>query len=263
MSEYESLAGGTGKIKDILPPVICIPTTSGTGSEANTYAVLTDTERGIKFIIMSEIMVPKVAIIDPEVTKTMPKGLTAETGIDALAHCIEGYVGTLMPYHPYYSTLAYYGIKLVGKSLPRACHTPDDLKARTDMAMAAVYGGAAFTKGLGVGHNLGHVIGARYHISHGKSIAPGLLCFARVNEKACRKDFEDLAWTLNHSKNLEEGLRKLYEEVGMPTRFRDLGVPEEDLPRIAFEASKDVVNIVGNPVPLEERQLLELLKEFY
>ncbi|MBN2398334.1 MAG: iron-containing alcohol dehydrogenase, partial [Deltaproteobacteria bacterium] len=199
MSEYESLAGGTGKIKDILPPVICIPTTSGTGSEANTYAVLTDTERGIKFIIMSEIIVPKLAIIDPEVTKTMPKGLTAETGIDALAHCIEGYVGTLMPYHPYYATVAYYGIKLVGRSLPRVCHNPDDLEARTDMAMAAVYGGAAFTKGLGVGHNLGHVIGARYHISHGKSIAPGLLCFARVNEKACREDFKDLAWTLNRS----------------------------------------------------------------
>jgi aldehyde:ferredoxin oxidoreductase len=263
MSEYESLAGGTGKIKDILPPVICIPTTSGTGSEANTYAVLTDTERGIKFIIMSEIIVPKLAIIDPEVTRTMPKGLTAETGIDALAHCIEGYVGTLMSYHPYYSTLAYYGIKLIGKSLLRACHAPGDLEARMDMAMAAVYGGAAFTKGLGVAHNFGHVIGARYHISHGKSIAPGLIIDARSNEKACRKDFEDLAWTLNRSKSLEDGLRKLYAEVGIPTRFRDLGIPEGDLPRIAFEASKDVVNIVGNPVPLEERQLLELLKEFY
>jgi aldehyde:ferredoxin oxidoreductase len=263
MSEYESLAGGTGKIRDILPPVICIPTTSGTGSEANTYSIITDTERGIKFIIMSEIIVPKVAIIDPEVTRTMPQGLTAETGIDALAHCIEGYVGTLMPYHPYYLTLAYYGIKLIGKSLSRAYHNPDDLEARTDMAMAAIYGGAAFTKGLGIAHNLGHVAGARYHISHGKSIAPGLLCFARVNEKACRKDFEDLAWTLNHSKNLEEGLRKLYEEVGMPTRFRDLGIPEKDLPRIAFEASKDVVNTVGNPVHLEERQILALLKGFY
>ena len=263
MSEYESLAGGTGKIKDILPPVICIPTTSGTGSEANTYAVITDTERGIKFIIMSEIMVPKLAIIDPEVTKTMPKRLTAETGVDALSHCIEGYVGTLMPYHPYYSTLAYYGVKLIGKSLPRAYHNPDDLEARTDMAMAAVYGGAAFTKGLGVGHNLGHVIGARYHTAHGKSIAPGLLCFARVNEKACREDFKDLAWTLNRSTNLEDGLRKLYEEVRMPTRFRDLGVPKEDLPRIAFEASKDVVNIVGNPTPLEEHHFLELLREFY
>ena len=263
MSEYESLAGGTGKIKDILPPLICIPTTSGTGSEANTYSVITDTERGIKFIIMSEILVPKVAIIDPDVTRTMPPGLTAETGVDAMAHCIEGYVGKLLPYHPYYSTLAYYGIKLIGTSLPRVFHNPNDLQARTDMAIAAIYGGAAFTKGLGIGHNLGHVIGARYHISHGKSIAPGLLCFARANEKACRKDFEDLAWTLNRSKNLEEGLRILYEEVGIPTRFRDLGVPEEDLPRIAFEASKDVVNIVGNPIPLEEKHFLSLLKEFY
>ena len=263
MSEYESLAGGTGKITDILPPVICIPTTSGTGSEANAYAVLTDTERRIKFTIMSEIIVPKLAIIDPEVTRTMPKSLTAETGIDALAHCIEGYVGTLIPYHPYYSALAYYGIKLIGKNLPRSYHSPDNLEVRTNMAMAAVYGGIAFAKGLGVAHNFGHVIGARYHISHGKSVAPGLLCFARVNEKACREDFEDLAWALNHSKNLEEGLRKLYEEVGMPTRFRDLGIPEKDLPEIAFEASKDVVFIVSNPIPLEERQFLELLKEFY
>ena len=263
MSEFESLAGGTAKIKGPLPPVICIPTTSGTGSEANTYSVITDAERGIKFIIMSELIVPKLAIIDPDILKTMPKGLTAETGVDALAHCIEGYAGTLMPYHPYYSALAFYGIKLVGKNLPKAYHTPDDLEARTDMAMAAVYGGVSFAKGLGIGHSLGHAIGARYHISHGKSIAPGLLCYARVNAKACKEDFEDIAWTLNRSKYLEEALLKLYGEIGMPTRFRDLNIPEEDLPRIAFEASKDVVNTVGNPVSLEEKQILELLKAFY
>lgn len=263
MSEFESLAGGAGKIRNPLPPVICIPTTSGTGSEANTYSVISDRERGIKFIIMSEKIVPKVAIIDPELTRSLPRNLTAETGVDALAHCIEGYVGTLMPYHQYYSAMAYYGIKLVGKSLPRVCTVPDDMEARIDMAMAAVYGGISFTKGLGIGHCLGHAIGARYHVSHGKSIAPGLLCFARFNEKACKEDFEDIAWTLNRSKNLEEALLKLYAEIDIPTRFRDLGVPEEDLPRIAFEASKDVVNNVGNPLPYEERHLLQLLREFY
>jgi len=261
--EYESLAGGTAKIKGPLPPVICIPTTAGTGSEANTYAVITDTDRGIKFIIMSEVIVPRLAIIDPELSKTMPKGLTAETGIDALAHCIEGSVGTLISYHPYYSALAWYGIKLVGKSLVRVYHTPDDMEARTDMAMAAVYGGVAFAKGLGIGHILGHAIGARYHISHGRSVAPGLLCFARANKEVCAEAFEEIAWQLNRSRDLEEGLRKLYGEIGLPTRFRELDVPEADLPRIAFEASKDVVNIAGNPLPLEERQLLKLLKEFY
>jgi aldehyde:ferredoxin oxidoreductase len=261
--EYESLAGGTAKIKGPLPPVICIPTTAGTGSEANTYAVITDTERGIKFIIMSEIIVPRLAIIDPDLSRTMPKGLTAETGIDALAHCLEGYVGTLIPYHPYYSALAFYGVKLAGKSLVRACQNPDDIEARTDMSMTAIYGGVAFAKGLGIGHLLGHVIGARYHIAHGRSIAPGLLCFARANKEACTEAFQDLAWTLNRSQDLEEGLRKIYQEIGLPTRFRDLQVPEEDLPRLAFEASKDVVNIAGNPIPLEEHQLLALLKEFY
>jgi len=261
--EYESLAGGTAKIKGPLPPVICIPTTAGTGSEANTYAVITDTERGIKFIIMSEILVPRLAIIDPDLSKTMPKGLTAESGIDALAHCLEGYVGTLIPYHPYYSALAFYGVKLVGKSLIRACHNPDDIEARTDMSMAAIYGGVAFAKGLGIGHILGHVVGARYHIAHGRSIAPGLLCFARANKEACAEAFQDLAWTLNRSQDLEEGLRKIYQEIGLPMRFSDLQVPEADLPRIAFEASKDVVNIAGNPIPLEEHQLLALLKEFY
>jgi aldehyde:ferredoxin oxidoreductase len=263
MSEYESLAGGTAKIKGPLPPVICIPTTSGTGSEANTYAVLTDKERGIKFIIMSELIVPKLAVIDPELTRSMPKGLTAETGVDALAHCIEGYVGKLMPYHPYYSAIALYGIKLVGKSLSRACLAPGDLEARTDMAMAAVYGGVSFTKGLGIGHTLGHVIGARYHLSHGRSVAPGLLCFVRANRSACREEFEEMAWVLNRSKDLEEGLAKLYAKVGLPTRFRDLQIPEADLPRIAFEATKDVVNLVGNPAFLEEKQILSLLKDFY
>jgi len=261
--EYESLAGGTAKIKGPLPPVICIPTTAGTGSEANTYAVITDTERGIKFIIMSELIIPQLAIIDPELSKTMPKGLTAETGIDALAHCIEGSVGTLIPYHPYYSALAFYGIKLVGKSLARVYNTPDDMEARTDMAMAAVYGGVSFAKGLGVGHILGHAIGARYHIAHGRSIAPGLLCFARSNKEVCKEAFQAIAWMLNRSQDLEEGLRKLYREVGLPTRFSDLNVPEADLPRIAFDASKDVVNLAGNPLPLGERQLLKLLKEFY
>jgi alcohol dehydrogenase class IV len=131
------------------------------------------------------------------------------------------------------------------------------------MSMAAIYGGVAFAKGLGIGHILGHVVGARYHIAHGRSIAPGLLCFARANKEACAEAFPDLAWTLNRSQDLEEGLRKIYQEIGLPMRFRDLQVPEADLPRIAFEASKDVVNIAGNPIPLEEHQLLALLKEFY
>ncbi len=93
----------------------------------------------------------------------MPKSLTAETGVDALAHCIESYVSKITPYHPYYSGLALSGTKLVGQSLRKAYNDGDDLNARMDMCMAAIDGGVAFSKGLGLGHAIGHALGAQYH----------------------------------------------------------------------------------------------------
>jgi len=262
LTEYDSMVGGTGKIRAV-PPIMCIPTTAGTGSEVNQYAVITDKERDVKFIIMSDRLIPKLAVVDPALHRTMPKGLTADTGIDALAHCIEGYVGNIIPYHPYYSALALYGAKLIGKSLRRAYNNPDDIDARSDMGMAAINGGICFSKGLGIGHAIGHVLGAHYHLSHGKAIAVSLLCFARANKEACKEEFEDLAWTLNRSSDLEAALVKLYQDLNMPTRLRDLDIPEADLGKIAFDVTKDVVNLTGNPIPLGEHQLLELLKEFY
>ena len=105
MREYEGIVGGGGKIKPILPPLICIPTTSGTGSEVNPCAVITDKERDLKFIMMSNHFIPKLAVIDPLYCKTMPAGLTVESGMDALAHCIEGYVSLATPYHPYFECM--------------------------------------------------------------------------------------------------------------------------------------------------------------
>ena len=263
LTEYESRLGGTGKIRGAIPPVICIPTTAGTGSEANPHAVITDSQRGVKFIIMSDRLIPRLALVDPGLSRTMPKTLTAETGIDALAHCVEGYVGQSIPYHPYYSAFALYGAKLVGRSLMRAYNNPDDIDARSDMCMAAIYGGVAFAKGLGIGHALCHYIGAQYHVSHGRTSAVTLLCFIRANKQACKEEFFDLAWALDRSEDLEAALAKLYNDLDMPTRLRSLGIPRADLGRIAFEATKDVVNLAGNPVALNERQILQLLKEFY
>jgi aldehyde:ferredoxin oxidoreductase len=263
LTEYGSMVGGAEKITGAMPPLICIPTTSGTGSEVNPYTIITDKQRDVKFIILSDRLVPALAVVDPNLCRTMPKGLTAETGVDALAHCIEGYVGQGIPYHPYYSALALYGVKLVGKNLRRAYNNPEDVDARSDMCVAAIYGGISFTKGLGIGHALGHVIGARYHISHGKAVAVSLLCFARANKEACKEEFLDLAWTLGHSDDLEAALEKLYNDLNMPIRFSALGIPKADLGRIAFEATKDVVNLAGNPAPLSEQQILELLNEFY
>ena len=263
LREFENMVGGTAKIKSPLPPVIAVPTTSGTGSETNQYAIITDPDRDVKFTMMSNYMVPRLAVIDPLMCKTMPPAVTAETGIDALSHCIEGYVGMNDEYHPYYEALALYGVKLIGRSLRRAFGDSEDIEARKDMCMAAAFGGISFSKGLALGHAISHVLGAFHHISHGTGCALGLLCHVRSNAKVCREQFEDLAWALNRTNDLEAALLRLYEDLKLSTRIRDVGVGEDELERIAFEASLNTVNLAANPQPVTEHKIYELLKEFY
>ena len=263
LTDYDSMVGGTAKIKPPIPPLICIPTTSGTGSEVNQYAVITDTERDVKFIIMSNLLIPNLAIIDPSLCMSMPPGLTAESGIDALGHCIEGYVGMAIPYHPYYEALALYGVKLTGRSLRTAYKNAEDIDARADMCMAAINGGICFTKGLGLGHAIAHVLGAHYHISHGKAVSIGLLSFVKANKATCQEQFSDLALALDRSEDLEKALVKLYKGLNIPTRLRDFEIPEEDLKKIAFETSNDVVNLASNPSLVDESRILEVLRGCY
>jgi len=263
LTEYENMVGGKAKIKPPLPPIICIPTSAGTGSETNQYAVITDTERKLKFTLMSDHMIPKIAIIDPELTTTLPPKITASTGIDALAHCIEGYVGMASDYHPYYEALALYGVKLIGRSLLKAYENGDDIEARRDLSMAAAFGGISFSKGLGLGHAIGHAIGAYHHISHGASCAVGLLIFVRANRVKCKIQFEDLSWALNRNANLEKSLETLYHKLNMPLRIRDLGIPKDAISEIAYETYINAVNLAANPTPLNEKQVLKLIQEGY
>jgi len=263
MREYESIVGGTAKIKPPLPPIICIPTTSGTGSEVNPYAVITDKERDLKFMLMSNYLIPKLAVIDPLYCKTMPDSLTIESGIDALAHCIEGYVSLAIPYHPYFEAMAVYGVKLIGRSLVQAYKNGDDIAARTDMCMAAICGGTAFLKGLGIGHAITHAVGAHYHLPHGRAAIYGLLCFVKANKETCREQFIDIAQMLNRSNDLEEGLLEFYRKLDIPIRLKSFGIPKEDLKKIAFYASRDAVNMATDPTSPSQGKILELLQEIY
>jgi len=263
LAEYEALAGGTARMRSPLPPIICIPTTSGTGSETNQNAVLTDRQRKAKIPVVSDLIIPKVAIIDPVLCSSMPPWLTADTGMDALAHCVEAYVAMNTPYHPYCEALALYGVKLIGRSLRAVYDNGDDINARTDMCMAAAFGGIALYKGLGLGHAISHVLGAHYHVPHGRGCAMGLLCFVRANKQVCQKQFSDLAMALAQSDDLEVTFVKLLEDLDIPTRFRDVGIPEKDLPKIAFETTMDGANLASNPRPLSEANILELLEKFY
>ena len=263
LREYESLVGGGGKIKPIFPPVICIPTTSGTGSEVNPCAVLTDKERDLKFILMSNHFIPKLAVIDPLLCTSMPRGLTVESGIDALAHCIEGYVSLATPYHPYFESMALYGVKLIGRSLIPAYTNGDDIPARTDMCMAALCGGLAFLKGLGLGHALTHTLGAHYHMPHGRAAIFGLLSFVKANKATCKEPFMDMAYLINRSGDLEESLCYLYRELGISLSLKAHGIPREALKEIAFYTSRDAVNMATDPTSPHQKKILELLMEMY
>jgi alcohol dehydrogenase class IV len=263
MREYEGIVGGGGKIKPILPPLICIPTTSGTGSEVNPCAVITDKERDLKFIMMSNHFIPKLAVIDPLYCKTMPAGLTVESGMDALAHCIEGYVSLATPYHPYFECMGLYGVKLIGRSLPRAYKDGNDIAARTDMCMAAVCGGLAFLKGLGIGHAITHVLGAHYHMPHGRAAMYGLLCFVKANQETCKEQFRDMAQLLNRSNDLEASLLEFYRKLDIPISLKAQGIPKDDLEKIAFYTTKDAVNMATDPTTPSQQKILELLTEIY
>jgi aldehyde:ferredoxin oxidoreductase len=263
MREYESIVGGTGKIKPLLPPIVCIPTTSGTGSEVNPYAVITDKERDLKFMLMSNHLIPRLAVIDPIYCKTMPASLTVESGIDALAHCIEGYVSLAIPYHPYFEAMAVYGAKLVGRSLVRAYKNRNDIAARTDMCMAAICGGLAFLKGLGMGHAITHVLGAHSHMPHGRAAIYGLLCFVKANKETCKEQFMDMGQLLNRSDDLERSLLEFYRKLDIPISLKALGIPKDDLKKIAFYASRDAVNMATDPTSISQQKILELLLEIY
>ncbi len=263
MAEFEANVGGTAKIKGPLPPIICIPGTSGTGSEINQTAVISDKERGMKFPLLSEFILPKVAIIDPQICKTMPPGLTAETGLDTVAHCFESYVSRNILYHPYYEAMALEGIKLVGRSLRAAYRNGNDIDARTDMCMASTLGGIALSRGLGLAHAIGHTLGTHYHMAHGRACALGLVSFVRANKKVCEKQFRDLAYALDESQDLEAALLNLLKDLNVPARLRDNGIPEGDLPRIATATTFETFNLSCNPAPLSEQQILALLKEQY
>lgn len=165
---------------DTIAPIIAVPTTAGTGSEVGRAGVLTDSATHRKKIIFHPKLMPAVTICDPALTVGMPAFITAGTGMDALAHCLEAYCSP--HYHPMSQGIALEGMRLVFENLPRVYATPDDLEGRANMMSAAAMGAVAFQKGLGAIHALSHPIGAVYNTHHGTTnavVMPMVLDFNR------------------------------------------------------------------------------------
>lgn len=243
-------------------PIIAIPTTAGTGSEVGRAAVLTDREARLKRIIFHPDMLPRAAILDPELTLDLPQDLTAYTGLDALSHCLEAYCAR--GFHPMAEGIAVEGLRLIRHALPRAHANGRDLEARGAMLTAASMGAVAFQKGLGLVHALSHPIGAHYGTHHGLTNAVLLPYVLTFNRPAIQARFERLAAWLELPRSdftaVFDWIIQLRREFGIPRSLEELGVPGHDLETLVDKALDDPAGF-GNPITAGRESLLRLLED--
>lgn len=239
-----------------LPPFIAIPTTAGTGSEATPWAIITDRAAKCKFGVGGPATMPTVALVDPELTMTLPSLITAATGMDALSHCIEAYVSTND--NPMLDPMILYGIELIGRNLRLAASQGENYAARRDVMLGSLIGGIAISsKWLGACHALAHPLSSMADIQHGianalmlphqmaYSLTGALERYARIGEALDALDA--ISGTVRQrAERAVEAVRKLVVDTGLPTRLRDTGVTREMIPELAASAYCDL-NWPSNP----------------
>ena len=233
-------------------PIIAVPTTAGTGSEVGRAGVILDEAEQVKKIIFHPRMMPAIVILDPELTVGLPKHVTAATGMDALAHCLEAYCAP--GFHPMADGIAAEGVKLVHDWLAKAVLDGSDLDARGGMLIAALMGATAFQKGLGGMHALSHPIGALYKTHHGLTNAVLMPYVLAYNRSAIDERLTRLAGFagLPHASfdALFQWVLQLREELSIPHTLREIGVTDDQLDRLAQMAEADP-SAGGNPLPFD------------
>jgi alcohol dehydrogenase class IV len=236
------------------PLIAAIPTTAGTGAEATMGAVITDLQTHRKIDVVSPFMAPRLALVDPEVTATLPPALTAATGMDALTHSVEGYTATLA--HPLTDAIHRLAIELLGKSLLRAYRDGADREARAQVMYASTVAGIGFpNSGLGAVHGLALPLGGQFGIPHGVANAILLPHVMGFNIPACRARLRQVAVALGAPKKSAEGAVEqvfaLRREMKIPA-LRSFGVREEHFDALARDALGRNSNCVTNPRPVTE-----------
>ena len=279
---------GFDKVPGPILPLICLPTTSGTGSEVSHAAVLTDTENQLKISTLSHYLRPAVAVVDPTLTISCPPQPTADSGIDALTHAIEAF--TAMPYdqldvpadepfpydgkQPIGDCLAERAMELIGKHLITAVRKPSNLAAREGMSLAATLAGLAFSNNaVAVVHALEYPIGGALHCSHGAGNGLLLPYVMRFNMPSCLPQFRRIAECLgvdvrdmNDHEAAEQAItavERIREAIGIPLRIRDLGGTKEQLPTFAQKSFAIKRLMILNGRTPTESDLLEILQAAY
>lgn len=253
-----------------LAPLACIPTTCGTGSEVSFAAVIKDREEHIKYQVADFSMYPRLAVLDPESTRTLPPKLAASTGMDAMTHAIEGYVSS--EWTPHGDAYALQALRLIRDNLRRAVETPEDDVARGNMLIAANLAIMPTSAGaIGIAHSLSHPCGAHYDVPHGVANAINLPWVIEFNS-AAGEDIAAKYRDVNEIFGLEVGgdgaavghalaehVRELVRSLGLPTRLSEVGVPESGIAQLVEGAMGDGCTLV-NPVEVSEEDFAELYR---
>lgn len=244
---------------DAIAPIVAVPTTAGTGSEVGRASVITNSETAQKKIIFHPKFMPTVVICDPELTVGMPGFITAGTGLDAFAHCVEAFCSP--HYHPMSQGIALEGMRLVKDYLPRAYADGTDLEARAQMMSAAMMGATAFQKGLGAIHALSHPIGAIYHTHHGTTNAVCMPAVLQFNKPAITDKIGQAAKYLDIAGGFDgfcAFVDDLNVSLGIPKGLTALGIKNPDIERIVAGALIDP-STGGNPVEMTQENTTKLL----
>lgn len=270
-SQTFSEALGIGNLKGRTLPLVCLPTTAGTGSEVSPNAVFLDESDAMKKAVISPFLVPDATFIDPSLMLTVPPAVTAATGLDALTHCIEAYANNFS--NPLVDTWALDGIRLIAGVLGTAVREPDNLKARTQVALGSLYGG------LGLGpvntaavHALSYPLGGRFHIPHGHANAILLPHVMRFNLPAAPERYATIALALgaerqgDHEATALAGigaLWRLISETCLEMRLSELRIPESEIPSLAAAGLSVTRLMKNNPRPMTHQDAEEIYRSAF
>jgi len=262
---------GIGLLKGRSRKLICVPTTSGTGSEVSPNAILVDNRDNQKKGFISPYLVPDVVYVDPLLTVSVPPAVTAATGLDALTHCLEAYTNKFA--QPFIDMYAFEGMRLIAANLVRAVKQGDDVEARSQVAMGSLLGGFCLGPvNTAAVHALSYPLGSSYHLPHGLSNALLLPYVMEYNIPAAVDRYAEVAVALGCEREADamvtakkgvEKIRELIRECGIPATLREVGIPPESIPGMAADAMKIVRLLKNNPRPVGLEDAIGIYKLAY
>lgn len=269
VADYLNLTGSRSVEKKGLP-LILIPTTSGTGSEVTNIAVLS--LETTKDVVTHDFLLTDVAIVDPELTISVPPKVTAATGIDALTHAVEAYISVNAS--PATDALALQAIRLIARSLRTAVHNGEDKKARTDMSHGSFLAGLAFfNAGVAGVHALAYPLGGQFHIAHGDSNAVLLPYVMSYIRKSCETRMADILDALGGNSSFlsdteasykcVDELKRIVQDVGIPSTLAGFNIPETALDSLTADGVKQKRILARSPLPLLEADIRKIYQSAF